>query len=418
MKVAGSIRVPGDKSISHRALMLASISAGTSRIRGILQSGDIESTARVLRGLGVSVPPLNSEMEISGAGRRGLAKPSGALDCGNSGTTARLVSGIIAGQPLKAKLTGDESLRRRPMRRVADPLTSMGARIEFEKADGLPMTVGGAQLHGIDWNTGTASAQVKSAILLAGVVSNVGVTVRETGRSRDHTERMLRAAGCRVQSKGTVTTLSSGDELEPLDVDVPADPSSAAFLAALAALADSGEIELTEVCVNPTRSGFLRALMRMGGSVHLEGMRTISGEDVATVRVRPARLRDLQIAAADVPSLIDEIPLLACVAAGAGTRLEIGGASELRVKESDRIRSVVSNLKAVGADAEELPDGFRVTGEKRALSGTVRTEGDHRVAMAFGVLGSIPGNEIEIDDRECASISYPQFWSDLRRVIS
>ena len=366
----------------------------------------------------MSIPALSGEMRVKGAGLGGMTEPASDLDCGNSGTTARLMTGIVAGQPIRARFTGDGSLSRRPMRRIAQPLEAMGARISFETVDGLPMTVNGARLSPIDWDTHAASAQAKSAILLAALVSGVEATVRETMRSRDHTERMLNALGADVRVTDTVVHLTPVSALRSLDITVPGDPSSAAFFIALATLAEDGELILPGVCVNATRGGFISAVTRMGGSIELGDAANEGGEDTATLRVRPAALHPLQIVAEDVPSLIDELPMLACLAAGAGVALEIHGAAELRVKESDRIRAVVENLRRVGVAAEERPDGLLVPDGKRKLSGSVITRGDHRIAMAFGVLARIPGNEISIDDRDCVNISYPSFWTDLDRATA
>lgn len=398
--------------------MLSALANGRSSVRGILRSADIEATARVLRSLSAAIPPLADEMRITGVGLKGMRDPTTDLDCGNSGTTARLVAGIVAGQRIKARFIGDASLSARPMRRIAGPLSAMGASFAFENADGLPMTVTGAQLRGMEWDTGGASAQLKSSILLAALVSGVEVTVREKERSRDHTERMLTALGAELCSKGTSVRLSPVTGLNPLDITIPADPSSAAFFIALATLADDGELTLPGVCANPTRGGFIGALTRMGGSIELDNPSNEGGEDTATLFVRPGTLRQLQIVAADVPSLIDELPILACLAAGAGVALEIHGAAELRLKESDRIRAIVENLNRVGAVAEEKPDGLIVREGKKRLSGEVITRGDHRIAMAFGVLAKIPGNDIRIDDRDCVAISYPDFWADLDRAVA
>jgi len=416
LKVSGTIRVPGDKSISHRALILSALAEGESVIRGILDSEDVGSTAGVLRALGVIIPPLAPEMRVRGVGVRGLRAPRHALDCGNSGTTTRLMAGVVAGHPFAARFEGDESLSRRPMKRVAEPLTYMGAQFVFEHGDGLPMTVHGVDLRSIDWNTRSASAQVKSAILLAGLASSVEVRVTESSRSRDHTERMLRAMGVDVETDGNQVCLRPTARLQSIEIDVPADPSSAAFFVAAAALASAGELVLTDVCLNPTRTGFIDAMERMGAQIERRVSANSGGEEIGSLRVRPARLNGVSIGAGEVASLIDELPLLACVAAGAGVELEITGAAELRVKESDRIAVVVGNLRAVGADAEELPDGLRVHGSRRKLSGTIDPHGDHRIAMAFGVLSAASGNEIVVRNPECVAVSYPRFWTDLRMV--
>ncbi len=416
--MSGTIRVPGDKSISHRSLILSSLADGESIVRGILDSEDIRSTASVLRELGVGIPPLAETIRIKGLGLRGLRQPRSPLDCGNSGTTTRLMAGVVAAHPVTARFVGDASLSRRPMTRIAEPLTYMGAQFEFDHGDGLPMTVHGVDLRSVDWDTGGSSAQVKSAILLAGLASAVEVRVTEKSLSRDHTERMLRAMGVDVENDGKQVCLRPTPRLRPLDIQVPADPSSAAFFVALAALAASGELTLTNVCLNPTRTGFFQALRRMGARV--EETRTISsgGEDIGSVRVTPSQLKGTQVTAEQVPAIIDELPLLACVAAGAGVELEIRGAAELRVKESDRISAVVQNLRAIGADAEELPDGLRVGVGRRQFAGTIDPRGDHRIAMAFAILSAATGNRITVTDPQCVAVSYPGFWEDLRRVAA
>jgi 3-phosphoshikimate 1-carboxyvinyltransferase len=418
LSVAGAVRVPGDKSISHRSLILACLAEGESRVAGILDSEDVRSTAGALRALGANIPELSGEMRIVGLGLRGLRPPKLALDCGNSGTTTRLLAGVVAGHPFAARFEGDASLSRRPMKRIAEPLTYMGAQFDFEHGDGLPMTVHGVDLRSIDWDTKSASAQVKSAILLAGLVSQVEVRVTESSRSRDHTERMLRSMGADVENDKTQVCLRPARKLTPLDLAVPADPSSAAFFVALASLAGSGELQLDDVCLNPTRIGFINAIKRMGGDIRVTARATEGGEETGTLNVHPAPLGSLRIAAGDVPSLIDELPLLACVAAAAGVELEVTGASELRVKESDRISVVVRNLRAVGAKAEELPDGLRVVPGRREFSGTVDPHGDHRIAMAFGVLSAVSGNRIQIRNPDVVAVSYPRFWEDLKRVAA
>jgi 3-phosphoshikimate 1-carboxyvinyltransferase len=422
LRVAGSLKVPGDKSISHRSLILASIADGESRVTGILDSEDVRSTAGVLRAMGAQIPELSQDMSVRGGGLRGLRQPKAALDCGNSGTTTRLVAGVVAGHPFSARFEGDASLSRRPMKRIAEPLTYMGARFEFEKGDGLPMTVHGVELRSIDWDTKSASAQVKSAILLAGLVSQVEVRVTESEKSRDHTEIMLRAMGVDVENDRNQVCLRPSRKLSAIDIAVPSDPSSAAFFVALAALAGEGELRLEDVCLNPTRTGFLDAIRKMGGNITAESHISAAGEKIGSLIVRPAVLGNLRITASEVPSLIDELPLLACVAAAAGIDLEISGAAELRVKESDRISAVVQNLRAVGVGADEMPDGFRVHGRStaaaRRFSGTVDPRGDHRIAMAFGVLSAVSGNQITILNPEIVAVSYPGFWQDLRRVVS
>ena len=418
MKVRGEVRVPGDKSISHRALICAALSPERWRIRNVLEAADTGSTAGVLRSLGADMPALGPDMSGRGAGLRGLRAPSAALDCGNSGTTVRLMAGVVAAHDFGARFVGDASLSRRPMARVAEPLSAMGARIELADGGRLPMTVHGASLSRIEWDTRSASAQVKSAVLFAGLVAAEPVTVNETRRSRDHTERMLSALGVPITVHGTRVTLQPVHELAAPDFVIPRDPSSAAYFAALAALAVDGELAIPDVCVNGTRFAFFAALRAMGATVERDDRRQRDGEDVATLRVRPGRLGGITIGERDVPAMIDELPLLACVAARAEGDTVITGAAELRVKESDRIAAVVSNLRALGADVEELADGMRVVGGSAPLRGRVVTHGDHRLAMAFGVLARLPGNDIVIDDPDCVRVSYPGFWDDLDRAIA
>jgi 3-phosphoshikimate 1-carboxyvinyltransferase len=418
MRVSGSLRVPGDKSISHRALVLSALADGESRVRGLLTGADVRSTAGALRALGARVPDLAPAMRLPG-GLAADARDVAALDCGNSGTTARLLAGVAAAlRGRVARFTGDASLSRRPMRRVAAPLARMGATVELSPGDVLPMTVRGAALAPLEWRSETASAQVKSAILLAGLVAGVPVSVTEPARSRDHTERMLAAVGAEVRVHGASVTLAATHGIRPLDLTVPADPSSAAFFAGLAALADAGELALDGVCINETRTGFYGALERMGARLTIEREGMACGEPVGTIRVAAGALRGTTVGGDEVPTLIDEIPLLACLAARAEGETTITGAAELRVKESDRIGAAVHNLRAIGADAEELPDGLRVVGSRRPLRGAVRTHGDHRLAMAFGVLGALPGNAVTVDDPACVVVSYPHFWRDLGRLTT
>jgi len=427
LTVQGRVRAPGDKSISHRALILAAMAEGSSRIRRILPSADVHATAAALRALGVAVPALSDDFVVQGRGVSALHTPESVLDCANSGTTTRLLAGLIAGlDGVSARFEGDASLSRRPMRRVAEPLRRMGARIDFEGDaghEGLPMRVTGARLRAVDVVNAHASAQVKGAVLLAGLASGVEVTVEEPHVSRDHSERMLQARGVALQvttrSNGArVVTLAASQRVAPLDVAVPADPSSVTFFAALAALADAGELWFDHVCLNPTRTGAFDVLLRMGAALTLHDVTEQGGEPVGSVCVRPSALRGTHIGGAEIPRCIDELPMLACLATRAEGETIIADASELRVKESDRIRAVVENLQRLGAHAEERADGMRIVGTGAPLRGQVQTHGDHRLAMAFGILGALPGNSITIDDPGCVSVSYPTFWRDLAQVTS
>ncbi|WP_309672320.1 3-phosphoshikimate 1-carboxyvinyltransferase [Gemmatimonas sp.] len=421
LTVRGIIRAPGDKSISHRSLIFAAMASGPTRIRDILASADVHATAGALRDMGADIPALSDDFVVQGRGVEALHSPESALDCGNSGTTTRLIAGLVAGLAGRvARFEGDASLSRRPMRRIAAPLTQMGARIDFEGAsghDGLPMRVHGMPLSAITFVNTHASAQVKGALMLAGLASGSGVTVQEPQRSRDHSERMLIARGVQLAVSDDGVMLPPGQTLTAVDVVVPSDPSSATFFAALAALADEGELRLENVCLNPTRTGAFDVLRRMGVRIDIEEARTIGGESIGTLVVFPALLRATSIGGAEIPRCIDELPMLACVAARAVGETRITDAGELRVKESDRIRAVVENLRRLGVDAEELPDGMRIVGSQASLSGHVVTHGDHRLAMAFGILGAIPGNRITIDDPGCVSVSYPTFWRDLAQAI-
>lgn len=418
MRVHGRLRIPGDKSISHRALIFSALATGPSRIRGILRSADVRSTAGFLRALGVAVPDVADDIVVTGAGPGQLRVPAGDLDGGNSGTTTRLMSGVLAARPFTSRVVGDASLSKRPMGRIARPLGAMGAVFAFERGDGLPMTITGGALRGLTWRSESASAQVKGAILLAGFTAGVPVEVHEPAPTRDHTERMMRGRGVDVRSESNVATLIPGAPMSALDVEVPGDPSSAAFFASLGALAASGDLELPGVCANPGRTGAFRVLDRMGARIGWEDVADSGGEPIATLVIAPRALKGTVITPDEVPSLIDELPVLACVAARAEGETRVTGAAELRVKESDRIALVVNNLRAIGADAEELPDGFVVRGSDRPLRGRIVTEGDHRIAMAFGVLGAATGGAIVIDDRDCVDVSYPSFWTDLANATS
>jgi 3-phosphoshikimate 1-carboxyvinyltransferase len=306
------------------------------------------------------------------------------------------------------------------MRRVAEPLEAMGARVTLDAGDGLPMTVHGASLHSIGWTSRTASAQIKSAILLAALTARVPVTVTEPRLSRDHTERMLRSRGVEVTVDGTTISLGVAHDFPAVPITVPGDPSSAAFFVALAALLPDAEVRLPDVCLNPTRTAFMNVVQRMGVPLQSgDDACTMGGEPVGTVVARSApHLRAVSVGADEIPAMIDEVPILAALAARADGETTVRGAGELRVKESDRIAAVVSNLRAIGAEAEELEDGLVVRGSDRPLRGRVVTHGDHRLAMAFGVLGALPGNDVTVDDPGCVAVSYPAFWDDLRRVAS
>ena len=417
MIVGGTVRVPGDKSITHRALLLGAVARGTSRVTGALTSLDARSSARVLRQLGAEISPLRSGRAVTVTGRGRLRRPADVLDCGNSGTTTRLLLGLLAGQPFAATLTGDRSLRRRPMRRVTVPLARMGARFTERAGDGLPLTIRGGRLTPLHHELPVSSAQIKSALLLAGLAGGVEVELREPhGRSRDHTERMLRAFGFAVEEADGWIRFRPTGHIEPFELEVPGDPSSAAFLAGAAVLADGGELRIAGIGLNPTRAGFLAVLERMGAGVDVENTAERFGEPVGDLAIRPAPLRATEVAPGEIPGLIDEIPLLAVVAARARGTTVFREVGELRVKESDRLELIAGNLRAVGGRASVVGDDLHVEGGLEAPRGAVRTAGDHRMAMAFAVLGTVPGARIRVDDMACAAVSFPRFPETLRGI--
>ena len=418
MKVSGSVRVPGDKSITHRVLLLAALTRGISHIGGALTSLDAQSSARVLRQLGAEVSPLRKGATVTVRGRGRFRKPERTLFCGNSGTTTRLLLGLLAAHRFPATLTGDASLRRRPMRRVTTPLAAMGARFTEQDGDGLPVTVRGGALRPLRYEMPVSSAQVKSAILLAGMAGEVDVSLHEpNGRSRDHTERLLQAFGYPISERGGWLHLQPGGRLEPFELQVPGDPSSAAFLVGAAVLAESGELRISGVGLNPTRTGFLEVLSRMGVRTTVENLVFHYGEPVGDLLVRPAGLMGTEVKASEIPGLIDEIPLLAILASRASGTTAFRQVGELRVKESDRLGLIAENLRSVGAEAEVVGDDLVVGGREAVPRGSVRTAGDHRLAMAFAVLGTLPGARIRIDDMACAAVSFPDFPATLRSIF-
>lgn len=419
------LTVPSDKSMSHRALFLAALAEGESRIRNVLTGADPAATAGILRELGVEVPDLptdGGEIRIRGVGLRGLREPDAVLDCANSGTTARLLLGILAGQELQAVVDGDESLRTRPMRRVTGPLGTMGARFEeLDRKDRLPIRVGGARLNTLEYELPVASAQVKSALLLAGITGGASVLLTEPGRSRDHTERMLALMGVSlhfqaVEGGWQVELRTPPKALQPLDFTVPGDISSAAFLLALGLLGGAGDaVAIPNVGVNPTRAGILPVLERMGAELDLEGL-VDGGEPVGRLVARPSELVGTEVGGDEIPMLLDEVPVLAVLAARARGTTRITGAEELRVKESDRLAVLAANLQALGVEVQELEDGLVVEGTSRPLEGVVESRGDHRIAMAFGILAALPENSIRVRGREAVEVSFPDFWETLARA--
>ena len=414
--VSGVVRPPGDKSISHRVLMLAALAQGKSELSGLLTGDDVKSSGRVLRQLGADISAINDHRVVVNASR--LSHPASRLNCGNSGTSARLMLGILAGQRFEATLTGDASLRRRPMRRVTEPLKEMGARIE-ERGDGLPLTIHGGKLRGLTYSSPVASAQVKSAILFAGLTGKVPVTIREPYRSRDHTERLFAHLGLGIHDDhGAVSYQPGAVSIPAFQVSVPGDPSSAAFMVAAALLAEGGDLTIEHVGVNPTRTGFIVVLERMGAQVDRVNLRDAGGEPVADLVVRPASLRGTEVTAAEIPTLVDEVPILAVLASRARGATVFRDVGELRVKESNRLELIAANLRAVGVTAAAQGNDLHVEGTDRPPRGKVDTAKDHRLAMAFAVLGTLPRAEIELSERKSVAISYPNFFRDLKRCCA
>ena len=402
-QLRGSVQVPGDKSISHRALILNAVAAGNARIENLASGADVASTAACLRELGVEV----TEQGVTGVGLHGLRAPHGPLDCGNSGTTMRLLAGLLAGQPFETTLVGDESLSRRPMDRVALPLARMGAHAELH-----PLRVGGGKLRGAVHEMATPSAQVKSALLLAGIQAEGTTRVTEPVRSRDHTERMLAAMAAPVRVDGNSVEVRRADRLDPLSLRIPGDLSSAAFWIVAAAFHPRAQVALPDVGINPTRAGILRLLPVARIKEGKQGGEPTATLHAATLRgLRPWAWSDRLSA-----ELIDELPVLAVAATQLAGRTLIGGAAELRVKESDRIAAMAAGLQAMGARIEEREDGWAIEGPVRLQGARVDSAGDHRVAMALAVAGLLAEGETEIEGAECVAISYPGFWDDLESL--
>jgi 3-phosphoshikimate 1-carboxyvinyltransferase len=415
--IRGEFIPPPDKSISHRALMLGAIARGESVVRNFLRSADTLSTMNAFRTLGVEIEDRGDEVRLKGRGLHGLKEPLSVIDCGNSGTTMRLLAGLLAGNPFLGILSGDASLSVRPMRRVIDPLSGMGARIMARGGDRYPpMAVRGGDLKGIRHALPVASAQVKSSLLLAGLYARGETELVEPAASRDHTERMLRASGADISVEGRTIRVGSGRELSPLEVDVPGDFSSAAFFIAAAVLVEGSELIIRNVGLNPTRTGFLDALRKMGAHVERAREREVSGEPVADLIVRSSPLRAIEVGVDEIPAMIDEFPILAVAGARAEGTTVIRGAGELRVKESDRIHAMGQGLSAMGVKVEELDDGLRIDGPGRLRGAPVKSFGDHRIAMALAVASLVAEGSTVIEGAEAVDISFPGFFESLRRL--
>lgn len=407
----GSLTIPGDKSVSHRSVMFAALADGTSHIEGFLEGEDTRATARIFSQLGVRIEtPSPSQRIVHGVGIDGLKAPEAPLDCGNAGTGMRLLAGLLAGQAFDCTLIGDESLSGRPMRRVTGPLSQMGARIDTQDDGTPPLQVhGGQTLHGIDFASPVASAQIKSAVLLAGLYAQGETRVVEPHPTRDYTERMLSAFGVDIEFSPGKARLRGGQRLRATDIVVPADFSSAAFYLVAASIIPGSELRLKQVGLNPRRTGLLHALRLMGADISEENPAEQGGEPVADLVVRYAPLKGARIPEALVPDMIDEFPALFVAAAAAEGQTVVSGAAELRVKESDRLAAMATGLRALGMQVDETEDGATLHGGARLGSGTIESHGDHRIAMAFAIAGQISDGEVRINDIANVATSFPDF---------
>lgn len=419
----GTVSVPGDKSISHRGIMFGSIADGTTEIHNFLPGADCLATIRCFRALGIEIEQEGSTVTVHGKGLHGLSAPSHILDVGNSGTTTRLLSGILAGQPFESKLSGDESLNSRPMKRIIDPLTQMGADISSILHNGCaPLYIAPSRLHGIHYDSPVASAQVKSCILLAGLYANGETSVTEPGLSRNHTELMLKEFGADIRSvhdldcSRTTAIIQPGRELHGQKLTVPGDISSAAYFIAAGLIVPDSEIRITNVGINPTRAGILKICEDMGARIELSNERTEGGEKIADITVRTSRLHGTVIEGDIIPALIDEIPVIAVMAAVAEGTTVIRDAAELKVKETDRIETVTDNLKAMGCDVTPTEDGMIINGGK--LKGaSIHTLLDHRIAMAFSIAALAAEGRTRILDSKCVDVSYPTFYDTFEELL-
>jgi 3-phosphoshikimate 1-carboxyvinyltransferase len=405
----GEVRLPGDKSISHRALILGAIAGGTSLVRGLSQGADLMSTSACLRALGVEI----DAEQVRGAGMNGLRQAARPLDCGNSGTTMRLLAGLLAAQPFESELGGDASLSRRPMDRVVEPLTRMGARASWP-----PLRVGGsASLHGLEYATPVPSAQVKSAVLLAGLYADGETEVVEAVPTRDHTERMLRAMGADVKTSLGRSAVSRVERLQPLDLDVPGDLSAASFWLVAGGLVPGSRLRMTGVGLNPTRTAFLELLRRAGFAISVAAEGESGGEPVGTIEVgASSELRAITLEGGEAAEMIDELPVLAVAATQLPGTSRISGARELRVKESDRIAAMAESLSAMGADITATDDGWVIRGPRPLEGARVQSHADHRVAMAMAVAGMIADGDTDVEGADCVEISYPGFFDQLEAL--
>ncbi len=418
--IRGEISVPGDKSISHRAAILNSIASGTARISNFSPAADFQSTVSCLQALGVKIEREDGGLVVSGRGQEGLVEAQDVLDAGNSATTMRLLSGLLSAQPFLSIITGDQSLRSRPMDRLIQPLRLMGAEIWGREQDSrAPLVIKGRQLHSIQYRLPVASAQVKSAILLAGLWAEGNTIVEEPALSRDHTERLLQAMGANLEIQGRqITIRPSAEPLRAINLSIPGDLSSAAFWLVAGTIHPAAEIRITDVGINPKRSGIIDILGTMGADLLIENERVEGGEPIADITVQSSSLHGTEIAGEIVPSIIDEIPVLAVAASLAQGETVIREAQELRVKETDRIATTVREFSKLGAQIEELPDGMVIRGGKGLRGAECHSYGDHRLAMALGIAALVADGETLIHDAEAVTFSYPGFWQDLERLSS
>ena len=415
----GSLTVPGDKSITHRAIILGALAEGDSIVSNYCRGADCLHTIEAVQTLGVPIEIEEGHLRIAGKGLWGLREPQKILDCGNSGTGIRLLAGVLAGQSFFSVLDGDDAVRRRPMGRVVTPLRQMGATIAGRHGGNLaPLAITGTKLHGIAYQSPIASAQVKSSILLAGLLAQGTTTMSEPSLSRDHTERMLTYLGIPLLRAGLTVTLMGQPSYKARDIVVAGDLSAAAFFLVAASIVRDSDITVTNVGINPTRLGVLECLQEMGGRLELLNHREQAGEPVADLRIRSAQLHGIRISAERIPKTIDELPILCVAAACADGETIISGAAELRVKESDRIATMATELRRLGAEVEERPDGLRILGGRPLRGAVCQSYGDHRVAMAVAVAGLIANGETRVEDTGCVATSFPDFDKHLSALLT
>ena len=405
----GAVTVPGDKSVSHRAVILGALADGTTHITGFLKGADCLSTIDCFRKLGIDIEISDDMITVHGKGLKGLKKPAETLYTGNSGTTTRLLCGILSAQNFDCDITGDSSICKRPMGRVTKPLSLMGAKIDGEYC---PLHISGGRLNAIEYNMPVASAQVKTALILAALYADGDTVIHEPAKSRDHTELMLGAMGADIEVNGLDIRIGKTTALKPQEIAVPGDISSAAFFLVAGCVMPNSEIEIKNVGINPTRTGIIDVLKEMGADISLYNIRTVAGESTADITVRSSQLHGVTIRGDIIPRLIDELPVIAVAGLFAEGTTTIADAGELKVKETNRIRAVVDEFKKCGADISETDDGMIINGGKRLYGADFKTYGDHRMAMSLAIVGQMTDGECTIDDDECVAVSYPEFFRD------